>query len=63
MRNAWFLSILLLPVIILFDLLQYFLQRNSCLTCANIPQFVEQSSLAAHVISQSWASIRGSLKK
>jgi hypothetical protein len=58
MKHVGFLAIFLLPLIVVFDGVQYLLQRSTCMTCGNIPQFIAQSSLAAHTIGQVWSTIK-----
>ncbi|OGK18097.1 hypothetical protein A2866_03140 [Candidatus Roizmanbacteria bacterium RIFCSPHIGHO2_01_FULL_39_8] len=50
-KALFFLPILLiLPFIIIFDSLVYFITRPSCLTCGNLLEFLKTGSLSISLI-------------
>ncbi|PJE60753.1 hypothetical protein COU86_02545 [Candidatus Roizmanbacteria bacterium CG10_big_fil_rev_8_21_14_0_10_36_26] len=53
-----FLLLFLLPVIVIFDLLYYLINRSSCLNCGNLSQFFSTSSLSAFLIGGFLAKFR-----
>lgn len=55
------ISMIALPCIIIFDVIAYLLQRSTCMTCNDIPTFINQSSLAAQVVGQTWNSLRATI--
>jgi len=44
--------ILLLPMIIVFDFVYYWINRSSCLNCGNLFQFLTTSSLTIFILSR-----------
>lgn len=56
-------SVVLLPCIIIFDVIAYMLQRNACMSCGDVPTFIQQSSLAAQIVGQFWSTLRTSIQK
>ncbi|MEI6532345.1 MAG: hypothetical protein WCO06_00750 [Candidatus Roizmanbacteria bacterium] len=55
--------IIFLPMLLVFDVLQYWMNRSSCLTCGNVPEFIRNSSLTSAVIAHTFVSIRGAWRK
>lgn len=43
--------ILILPFIVIFDSLIYFITRPSCLTCWNLVEFLKTASLTTFILS------------
>jgi hypothetical protein len=51
-RKLPFFLIFLLPIIVIFDLFLYFLNRSSCLNCGNLIEFFKTGSLTVFLLSQ-----------
>lgn len=43
--------LVLLPVLLSFDTIMYWVGRPTCLNCGSLPEFLQNSSLTFHVVS------------
>ncbi|MCX6732043.1 MAG: hypothetical protein NTV98_00710 [Candidatus Roizmanbacteria bacterium] len=46
------LFLLLLPLLVVLDVVVYFMNRSTCWNCFGINEFVQNSSLSFHILSQ-----------
>lgn len=42
---------LVLPLIVIFDTLIYFITKPSCLSCNTLPNFLQTASLSTHLLT------------
>ncbi|MBI4008938.1 hypothetical protein HY357_01780 [Candidatus Roizmanbacteria bacterium] len=55
--------LLLLPVIVVFDTLMYFITRPACLNCGNLVEFLKSSSLTIFILGGIGYKLKGRIKR